>query len=141
MTRPLILCNLILILLGMITPWPSAPPTAPAKAVDGMIYYVAPTGNDDYPGNLAYPWRTIQKAAETLVAGDTVYIRVGVYAEQVVPQNSGSAGQPITYTVYPGETAIIDGSSINVSPNAPGLIISVFNVYQPFYILSLAPIL
>ena len=30
----------------------------------GAIYYVAPTGNDDHIGDLAHPWRTIQKAAD-----------------------------------------------------------------------------
>jgi parallel beta-helix repeat protein len=114
MKKPLILCSLILILLGMTNPQLSAAPTGPADATDGMIYYVAPTGNDEYPGSIAYPWRTIQKAADTLVAGDTVYIRAGTYSEQVIPQNSGSAGQPITYAAYPGETAIIDGTGVTV---------------------------
>jgi hypothetical protein len=85
-----------------------------------MIYYVAPTGNDANPGSLAYPWRTIQKAADTLVAGDTVYIRAGVYSERVVPQNSGSAGQPITYAAYPGEMTTIDGTGVIV-PDYQGL--------------------
>jgi len=121
MTRPLILCSLILILLRTPCPQPSAAPAAPVDApMDGMIYYVAPAGDDDHPGNLAYPWRTIQKAADTLVAGDTVYIRAGVYSERVVPQNSGSAGQPITYAAYPGETVTIDGMGVIV-PDYQGL--------------------
>ncbi len=90
----------------------------------GMTYYVAPTGNDDHVGSIAYPWRTIQKAADTLSAGDTVYIRAGIYNEQVIPQNSGSAGQPITYAAYPGETATLDGSSITLQDDLDG----VFNV-------------
>jgi hypothetical protein len=131
MTKPLILCGLILILLGMTIPQPSAAPTAPADAVDGMIYYVAPTGNDDHLGNFAYPWRTIQKAADTLVAGDTVYIRAGVYSEQVVPQNSGSAGQPITYAAYPGETAAVDGNGVTLPDDLAGL----FDISNRSYIV------
>ena len=41
------------------------------------IYYVTPDGDDANPGTESQPWRTIQKAADTLVAGDTVYIRAG----------------------------------------------------------------
>ncbi len=87
----------------------------------GTIYCVAPTGDDDHTGDLAHPWRTIQKAADTLVAGDTVYIRAGVYGEQIIPQNSGSAGQPVTYAAYPGETATIDGSSVTLQDDLDGL--------------------
>ncbi len=85
------------------------------------VYYVAPSGKDSNPGTMSLPWQTIQKAANTLVAGDTVYIRAGTYAEQVVPQNSGSPGSPITYAAYPGETATIDGSSITLPDDLIGL--------------------
>lgn len=101
-----------------------AAPDGQTKAMlkpQGTIYYVAPTGNDDHTGDLAHPWRTIQKAADTLVAGDTVYVRAGVYNEQVIPQNSGSVGQPITYAAYPGETATIDGSGIVLEDDLDGL--------------------
>jgi parallel beta-helix repeat protein len=73
-------------------------------------YYVATNGNDSNPGTLSSPWRTISKAANTLVAGDTVSIRAGTYQEQVRPKNSGNASGFITYTAYPGETVTIDGS-------------------------------
>src|SRR5665647_2294490 len=67
-------------------------------------YYVATTGNNNYTAaqaqNVATPWKTIQKAANTLVAGDTVYIRVGTYKEQITPKNSGNASKYIVYTTY-----------------------------------------
>ncbi|MGC9025567.1 MAG: right-handed parallel beta-helix repeat-containing protein, partial [Chloroflexia bacterium] len=94
---------------------------APSPVLHGGAYYVAPTGDDANPGTLEHPWRTIQKAADTLVAGETVYIRAGIYEERVLPQNSGSAGQPITYAAYPGETATIDGSSITLPDDLAGL--------------------
>jgi len=87
----------------------------------GKVYYVATTGSDSNPGTIAQPWRTIQKAANTMVAGDTVYIRAGTYRERVVPQHSGSAGQTITYAAYPGETATIDGSSVTLPDDLAGL--------------------
>ena len=83
-------------------------------------YYVAKTGNDSNPGSEAQPWLSIQQAANTLVAGDTVYIKAGTYNERVVPQNSGSAGSCITYTAYPGETVTIDGNGVSV-PEDEGL--------------------
>ena len=56
MTKPLILCSLILILLGTLCPQPSAAPAAPVDALmTGMTYYVAPTGDNDYLGTLTYP--------------------------------------------------------------------------------------
>ncbi len=77
-------------------------------------FYVAPTGDDSNPGTEASPWKTIQKASSTLTAGQTVYIRSGTYNEQVTPQNSGTAGQVITYTNYPGEAPVLDGTGVTL---------------------------
>ncbi len=71
-------------------------------------------GNDSSPGTAALPWRTIQKAADTLQAGDTVLIRAGTYNERVIPQLSGTAGLPITYAAHPGESPVVDGTGIAV---------------------------
>ena len=92
-------------------------------------YYVAPEGDNSNPGTEAQPWKTIQKAADTLVAGDTVYIKNGTYNEKVTPQNSGSLGNYITYTAYPGDTVTIDGTGITL-PNWYG----VFDVSNRNYI-------
>jgi parallel beta-helix repeat protein len=97
----------------------------------GTTYYVALTGNDGYSGTEAWPWRTIQKAANTLVAGDTVYIRAGTYPERVEPLNSGSTGSYITYTAYPGETVTIDGSGITLPDDLEGL----FHIQGKSYIV------
>jgi hypothetical protein len=81
----------------------------------GAVYYVSnESGDDSNPGTEAQPWKTIQKAADTLDTGDTVYIRAGTYHERVIPQNSGSTGNYITYAAYPGETATLDGNGIFV---------------------------
>jgi hypothetical protein len=87
-----------------------------AKSAPGRTYYVSPSGNDANPGTEAQPWRTIQKAADTMMAGDTVYIRGGTYSEQVIPQHSGGvSGGYITYAAYPGETPIIDGKDLSLA--------------------------
>lgn len=77
----------------------------------GNTYYVAKTGNDTTrDGSEGNPWLTIQKAANTLQAGDKVYIKTGTYRELVKPENSGTAENPITYEVYPGDSVVINGS-------------------------------
>ena len=46
-------------------------------------YYVATDGNDLDPGTLALPFETIQKACDTVGAGDTIEVRVGTYNESI----------------------------------------------------------
>ena len=43
-----------------------------AEKEKSTTYYVAHTGFDFHPGTIEEPWRTIQHAADTMVAGDTV---------------------------------------------------------------------
>jgi len=88
---------------------------------DGQTYYVASTGSDSNPGSEALPWRTIQKAANTLVAGDTVYLKAGTYHERVIPQNPGNATGAITYAAYPGAAVTIDGGGIILPNDQAGL--------------------
>jgi hypothetical protein len=98
---------------------------------NGGVYYVSTSGNDNNPGTLSQPWRTIQKAARTLVAGETVLIRGGTYRETILPANSGTAGNYITYGAYPNEAVIVDGSGINLSNPSEGLV----NVKNKHYII------
>lgn len=87
------------------------------KAAEGRdsVYYVAPTGDDSNSGTLEAPWRTIQKAADTLVAGETVFVRDGVYKEFVTIQKSGSKeGGYISYKAYSGEKPVLDGKDMNI---------------------------
>jgi hypothetical protein len=87
-------------------------PTRAQEAASGAKFYVAITGNDANPGTLDRPWRTIQKAANTVGAGSTVYVRGGVYTEAVTINVSGRPGKAITFQSYPDEVAIIDGSGL-----------------------------
>jgi hypothetical protein len=102
------------------TPTPSRTATftsspTPTLTPQPAIFYVSTTGNDANPGTQLQPWRTIQKAASILTAGQTVMIRGGTYTEKVTPLNSGSPGQVITYMAYPGETPIIDGTGVSLN--------------------------
>jgi len=85
-------------------------------AISPTTYYVDQNhsaANDTNTGTEAQPWLTIQKAANTLIAGDTVFIKTGVYNEQIIPQNSGSQGNYIVYMAYPDDTVTIDGTGIS----------------------------
>lgn len=89
-----------------------------AGAAQAKTYYVATNGNDSNPGTLNQPWRTIQHAADTAVAGDTVQIRNGLYNEQIIVSNSGDpTGGYITFSAYLGETPIVDGTGITTGNN------------------------
>jgi hypothetical protein len=74
-------------------------------------YYVATNGDDTNVGTLALPFATIQKAADTMSAGDTCYIRGGVYRETVdLSSMAGTSGNPITLTRYQDEKVILSGT-------------------------------
>ena len=80
--------------------------------IQATIYYVAKAGNDGNPGTETHPWLTIQKSADTMVAGDIVYIKSGTYNEKITPQNSGSPGSYITYSSFSNDVVIIDGQNL-----------------------------
>ncbi len=72
-------------------------------------YYVSPYGADENPGTQDNPFSTIQRAAEVTCAGDTVYLRAGIYRETVTPKRSGTPGSPITFVAYRQEKVILSG--------------------------------
>src|SRR4030067_2130516 len=77
------------------------------------VYYVATTGNDSDPGSESQPWRTIQKAANTMVAGDMVTVMAGSFPERINITRSGSSELPITFQAQ--GTAITKGFKITAS--------------------------
>src|SRR2546426_828180 len=94
----------------------------------GQTYYVnGSTGNDANLGTLQAPWKTIQKAAHTVVAGVTVKVAAGIYSERVTVTTSGSSGSLITFqaqgTVV-SQGFILQGSYLSVAgfeiTNVPG---------------------
>ena len=73
-------------------------------------YYVSPSGSDNNPGTLQQPFKTIQKAADIMIAGETCFIMNGQYRETVIPANNGTAGNPIVFTNYNEERGVILGT-------------------------------
>lgn len=79
-------------------------------------YYVDSKGNDGNAGTQKSPWRTLQHAADVAKPGSTVYVRGGVYKQKLKITRSGSARSgSITFTNFPKERAIIDGSGLSVT--------------------------
>ena len=81
-----------------------------AHALSAVDYYVAPGGNDANPGTSERPFRTIQKAADIIQAGDTCYVRGGVYREIVTVKRGGAEGKPVRFVAYPGEVVTLNGT-------------------------------
>jgi hypothetical protein len=72
-------------------------------------YHVSPSGSDSNPGTLSSPWLTVQHAADSVRAGDTVIIHAGTYAEGVVFKISGVDGAAIKFTAAQDETVSLEG--------------------------------
>jgi len=108
--------SLLILLLGL-----------PGACLTGKELFVAPDGSDDQAGTLARPLASLMKAQALAAAGDTVWIRGGVYKlkpSQVAREQrawtyihffdkSGKPGQPIRYWAYRDEKPIFDASEVN----------------------------
>jgi parallel beta-helix repeat protein len=88
--------------VGSVAPTTLTPTTQPATT-EGT-FYVATNGRDENPGTQQLPWRTIQKAAATLTAGQTVLVGSGAYDDGVLIERSGAPGRMITYKAAAGAT-------------------------------------
>jgi len=73
-------------------------------------YYVATTGLDTNPGTQAQPWLTLQKAVDTIAAGDTIVVMPGTYVG-CRARSSGTSGAPKTLMAQTVGTVLV---------NAPG---------------------
>src|SRR5215469_5843182 len=94
----------------------SATVTLETPSRSGVTFFVSTTGNDSNAGTSSAPWRTIQHAANTVHPGDTVQVMGGVYNESVTIPGSGNATTGyITFESTPGQTAILDGTGINLA--------------------------
>jgi parallel beta-helix repeat protein len=77
--------------------------------------------NRNCTGNDGDAYSSIQEAAQAVYAGDTVWIRQGVYREKVIPLRSGIDGNYISYRNHGSENVVIDAQNktrdtcINVS--------------------------
>ncbi len=78
---------------------------------DGQAFFVdANRGDDHATGKQDAPWQTLAHALDHVVPGATLYLRAGVFHENVVVSVCGSRESPITIRSFPGEQAVIDGA-------------------------------
>ena len=81
-------------------------------------YYVSPTGSNlTGKGTIGNPWQTITFAIDSTYPGDILYLRAGVYNEQLVSIRSGSANNYITISSYNNENVFIDGTGVVTGNN------------------------
>jgi len=81
-------------------------------------YFVSPSGSDTTGnGTVGNPWRTIQFAIDRVFPGDVLYLRGGVYNEQLITVRSGTTGSYITISTYGDESSFIDGTGVTSGNN------------------------
>ncbi|MDD4991839.1 MAG: right-handed parallel beta-helix repeat-containing protein [Paludibacter sp.] len=75
-------------------------------------YYVSNAGSDNNVGSITSPWKTIQKALNTIQAGEIAYVRAGIYNETVTFKKSGTLGNYVSLMAYSDEKPIIEGLNL-----------------------------
>jgi hypothetical protein len=84
----------------------------PVLAVDYYVDINNGSASDSNPGTLSQPWKTITKANQTLIAGDTAYIKAGTYSSYIAPTHSGtSENARIIYKNYGTDTVTIQNAT------------------------------
>ena len=73
------------------------------------------TASNSNPGTESSPWKTIQHAADTVSAGDTIFVKPGEYNERItINRAAGEEGNKITLKSLPRRSAtILHGFHIN----------------------------
>ncbi len=128
------------LIIGLVTPVSAAPVSSsylantyitflPITQSAGSAFYVSLQGNDHNPGTFDRPWRTLSKAAESVVPGNVVYVRGGVYQEAVDFFASGTNYAPIAILAYPNETPVIDGNNYRLPTYDGGSLLEITGAY------------
>jgi len=123
--------------LAMTACVPETPVTTPAESSTTSTYYVSESGSDTNSGGESAPWATLQHAADTVVAGDTVIIEHGSYAG-FQATTTGTSGSPITFKANTGALVVINDSYAGaVSTDSYVELIGVsYWMLEDFYVLG-----
>ncbi len=112
----------------------------PAGALN---YYVAPAGSDTNNGSVGAPFRTLEKARDTIrglsrplpAGGVTVFLRDGIHRRTnsfvLTSSDSGGTNAPIVYAAQPGENPVLTGSRAMLSSQFSPLAASETNRVAP----------
>ena len=77
-----------------------------------MILYVDANASRDGNGSASMPFRHINDAAQTAVAGDEILVAPGIYREKVTPRNAGRGDARIVYRSQEPLGAVITGAEL-----------------------------
>ena len=97
-------CTAALLLIGGVVRWP-ADAAVTTLYVDGDN----PSCSNSGGGTTTQPYCTISAGVSHAVAGQTVQVAAGGYAEMVTMPRSGTNTQPITVTAAPGAAVTVSG--------------------------------
>ena len=75
--------------------------------INAKNYYVSKNGNDNNTGTQQSPFKTIQKAANTMSEGDICYILEGTYRENVVVKKNNT-----TFRNFNGQKVTVSGADV-----------------------------
>lgn len=76
----------------------------------GTFYVDAnnPNASDTNVGSETLPFRTIQRAANTVNPGDTIYVKAGVYRESITISRNGNATGRIRFLRFQNDAVVVD---------------------------------
>lgn len=120
-------CILVVVLYMLsigLTSYASTNPEPPSASRDFASYFVDNNGSDDNDGSKQAPFKTIQKARDTVrtlisegrlpEGGAKVYLREGTYyvydSLEFGLEDSGTENGKIVYSAYPGENVRLSGA-------------------------------
>ena len=116
--KPVIIAGRSLVALAVFAALLTFSAPIPASAAVQATYYVAPGGDDTNPGTITAPFKTVQRARDTVrtinanMSGDIqVYLRGGNYpvsnTTEFTPSDSGTNGYRVTYAAYQDEKPVL----------------------------------
>ena len=80
------------------------------KRSSAQRWYVSPQGNDQFDGlSKKTPLKTIQRAVDRAMPGDTINLLPGIYLQDIISQRDGTKDAPIT--IKGTSEAIVKGGS------------------------------
>src|SRR5580658_10199102 len=85
------------------------------SAATYLVDQAAPGAADTNAGTEEKPFKTIQRAADGAMAGDTICVMAGKYDERVRVTASGVEGQPIIFRAMPRHAATVSGFDLQAS--------------------------
>ncbi len=115
-----------LVLLGAVAGLFGCARPAVDRALEGVVFHVAPDGDDDGDGTAERPFASLERARDAVrewrrqavappPGGLRVVLRGGLYPRQtsfqIGAEDSGTAESPVVYMAAPGERVVLSGGA------------------------------